>query len=291
MAVGVPLRNAGHDRRTYRVINDDLRKAAAAAIKNLDKARKAIGALTKAKEIGLSEALVLVERAADALRAIPVEGLLQSLDQQHAALDRLSNEALARRREELLRAAKGAGWESRRLQDYDHVGCFKVSYKRGRVTLQLGSETWDAFDEADGKKVFIRIQEAQSKLDRAPFERDAFFSIVRNAVRLAKIQGLDRDGKVPIRKLYPLVVLVRQSHDDGFMKRPSARQFRDYPICQFIYDLARFGAEGWSIKDGERLASHTPNMGTIAKGEAVTLPVLSGTGPGPQLAALWIERV
>ena len=149
---------------------------------------------------------------------------------------------------------------------------------------------WGKFDEADGQKVFVRIQEALSELDGSPFDRDAFFKAVKDAIRLAKVQGLDRDGKVAIRKLYPLLVLVWQSHDKAFMKRPNTRSFSEYSICQFIYDLARFGKKGWSVRNGERLASQTPNMGTIAKGEALTLPVLGDEGQGTQLAALWIEK-
>ena len=62
---------------------------------------------------------------------------------------------------------------------------------------------------------------------------------------LAKAQGQARDGKVPIRRLYPLVVLVRQIQDERFVKRPEQKSFRNYPMAQFVYDLARFGKDGW----------------------------------------------
>ena len=273
------------------MINEELKKSVGATIKTLDKARKATGALTKARDPGLSEALPLIEKTIHALRAVCLDDLLRDLDQQREELNQLADQALARRREELLHAAKGAGWRVRRLQDYDHIDCFRVNYKQARVTLKLGSETWDTFDESDGQKVFVRIQDARWELDGSPFDRDAFFKAVKDAIRLAKVQGLDRDGKVAIRKLYPLLVLVRQSHDKAFMKRPNTRSFSEYSICQFIYDLARFGKEGWSVKGGERLVSRAPNMGTIAKGEALTLPVLGDEGQGTQLAALWIDKL
>jgi hypothetical protein len=272
------------------VINEELKKSVGATIKILDKARRAAGALTKAKEPGLTEALPLVEKTIDALRAVRLDDLLRDLDQQRAELNRLADQTLARRREGLLRAAKEAGWRTRRMQDYDNVDCFRVNYKRTRVTLQLGSETLDAFDELDGQKVFVRMQESRLKLDSFPFSREAFFKAIRDAIGSAKMQGLDRDGKVAVRKLYALFVLVRQSHDEAFMKRPSTRSLNDYSICQFIYDLARFGKSGWKVNHGERLASQTPNMGTITKGEAITLPVLGGEGRGTQLATLWIEK-
>jgi hypothetical protein len=273
------------------VIDKELKKSIGEMLKTLDNARKAAGALTKSKDPGLIEALLLVEKTIEALRPVCLDGLLRDLDQQRTELNRLADQALARRREHLLRAANAAGWQTRRMQDYDHVDCFRVNYKQTRVTLQLGSETCQAFDETDGQRAFVRIQEARSELDNFPFSRDAFFRTVKNAIRLARMQGLDRDGKVAIRKLYPLLVLVRQSNDEAFMKRPGTRNFREYSICQFIHDLARFGKSGWSIIDGERLASQTPNMRTIAKGEALTLPVLGEEGQGTQLATLWIEKV
>jgi hypothetical protein len=272
------------------VIDEKLKKKVGATLKSLDKARRAVRALANAKEPILSKALLLVEKAIEALRAVSLDDLLESLDQQSTELKQLGDRALARRREELLRSAKAAGWQARRMQDYDHVDCFRVNYNGARVTLQLGSEIWGAFDEADGHKAFVRIQEARSSLEEFPFGRDEFFSMVKDAVRLAKLQGFDRDGKVSIRKLYALLVLVRQSRDKAFMKQPSTRSFREYSVCQFIYDLARFGKKGWSVRDGERLHSQTPNMATISKGESVTLPTLGEAGHGTQLALLWIEK-
>lgn len=273
------------------MIDKEVTKSVGEMLKTLDKARKAAGALTKSKEPGLTEALLLLEKTIEALRAVCIDSLLRDLERQRAELSQLADQALARRREDLLHAANTAGWRARRMQDYDHVDCFRINYKQARVTLQLGSEICQTFDEIDGQKVFVRIQEARSELDRFPFSRDVFFRAVKNAIRLAKMQGLDRDGKVAIRRLYPLLVLVRQSNDEAFMKRPGTRNFREYSICHFLYDLARFGKSGWSISDGERLASQTPNMRTIAKGEALTLPVLGDEGQGIQLAALWIEKV
>ena len=71
---------------------------------------------------------------------------------------------------------------------------------------------------------------------------------------------------MPIRRLYPLVVLVRQSQDERFVKRPEQKSFRNYPMAQFVYDLARFGKDGW-IMQGERLSTQTPNMASIQKGD------------------------
>ena len=158
------------------------------------------------------------------------------------------------------------------------------------MNVLLGSETLETFNETDGRRVFARIENARAKLEGLPFVRNEFFESKKTAVGWARVRGLDRDGKVPVRTLYALLVLVRQSQDEAFMKRPGKRSFKEYSICEFIYDLARFGKQGWSAGSGGRLASQTPNMATVAKGAAITLPALDGAKRGTQLATLWIER-
>ena len=173
---------------------------------------------------------------------------------------------------------------------YDYVGCFKVSYKRERVTVDVGSEMYARVDEVDGIKLFTYFEKARKTLDGIRFDRQLFFRTLKDAISLARIQGLDRDGKVPIRTLYPVIVLVRQSRDDGFLKRPTQKSFSDYSTAQFVYDLARFGRDGWKL-DTERLASQTPNMATISRGATMTLPSLDGHGSSkPQIGTIWIEK-
>ena len=113
----------------------------------------------------------------------------------------------------------------------------------------------------------------------------------RTPSTLARRQGKDRDGKVPIRTLYPLVVLARHSRDARFVKRPITKSFTEYSMAQFVYDLARFGRDGWKTDRGERLCNQPPNMASIAKGATVTLPSLDGDGSGgPQLGAIWVDK-
>ena len=62
-------------------------------------------------------------------------------------------------------------------------------------------------------------------------------------------------------------------------------------MAQFVYDLARFGRDGWKTDRGERLCNQPPNMASIAKGTTVTLPSLDGDGSGgPQLGAVWVDK-
>ena len=183
------------------------------------------------------------------------------------------------------------GWKVRRRRDYDIVDCFRVDYKKDRVTVRLGSERLDVFDEADGKGLFSRLCAAREALDRVPFDRLGFLQHLKDAVGVAGALRRDRNGRVPIRKLYPLVVLVRQIQNERFLKRPDSKTYADYPMTQFIYDFARFGREGWKTERGERVSNQPPNMATVAKGASVTLPVLDGRDTdGVQLGSIWIER-
>lgn len=246
--------------------------------KALDKACKALKAVVSMKQTTSSkDAIALHNKAIAAFQAIGLEDVIHILEQECANLVRHRDDASKNRREKLLQSAEEAGWTIKRLKNYDYVGCFRVNYKRERVTVQLGSERLLTFDEVDGERLFARLQSERENLDRFPFERSSFFRSVKEAISLAKAQELDRDGKVPIRKLYPLVVLVRQSRDDHFLKAPGRSAFTEYSMAQFAYDLARFGQDGWGDR-GRKLVNETPNMVTIEKGATVTLPLLDGRG-------------
>ena len=273
------------------VTGKSLRESRPDLLKALDKALKAATPLAKPSKTSLGERLSVLDKVIAALKVIDVESVLRDLESEQATLAQGRDAAFARRREELLRAAKEAGCSARRLKDYDFVGGFRVNYKRERVTLNLGSEIFDVFDEVEGARLFLRIKEARQQLDGFLFRRSDFFRAIKDALGFARVRGQTHDGRVPIREIYPLVVLVRQSYDDRFLKHPNSKSFSDYSMAQFVYDFARFGHENWRM-DGERLANQPPNMATAAKGRTVTLPSLDGDGSGgPQLGSVSIQRI
>ena len=260
---------------------------------NLMKAlRKATTQLEKLKRAtGMDETILKLDRTISALRAMGLEVVIQEFEDERAALVQRRDEALRCRREQLVRSATDAGWKVRRLKRYDFVGCFQVNYRNQRVTLRIGSEILETFNEVDGASLFSRLQADLKSLDTSRFSRTDFLNWIKAALSFARVQGVDRNGKVPIRRLYPLVVLVRQSHDQRFLKRPDAKSFTDYPMAQFVYDLARFGLKGWRTEQGERLCNQPPNMGSIAKGASVTLPSLQGDGSGrAQIGSVWVQK-
>lgn len=268
--------------------NPGLRKALLNVMKALRKATTQLEKLKRAT--GMDETLLGLDRTISALRAIGLEVAIQEFDAERAALDQRRDEALKCRREQLVRSATDAGWKVRRLKHYDFVGCFQVKYRNQKVTLRIGSEILETFNEVDGASVFSRLQAELESLETSRFSRTEFLNSIKAAISLARVQGVDRNGKVPIRRLYPLVVLVRQSHDRRFLKRPDVKSFTDYTMAQFAYDLARFGLKGWRTEHGERLCNQPPNMGSIAKGASVTLPSLTGDGSGrAQIGSVWVQ--
>ena len=260
-------------------------------LKTLDKARKTVDLLVKAKDTSRAGRISALDKAIAALQEIEPEWALSVLNRERSELVRSRDEALEHRRENLVRSAEEAGWPIKRLKEYDFTGGFQVSYKAERVTLRLGSESLTTFDEPDGTSLFSRLQEERSKLDGFPFARADFMESIKDAIHLARRQGKDRNGRVPIRTLYPLFVLARQSRDERFVRRPVTKSFIEYSMAQFVYDLARFGRDGWKTDRGERLCNQPPNMASIAKGATVTLPSLDGDGSGgPQLGAIWVDK-
>lgn len=261
--------------------------------KVLGRVTRTLTALAKATKANPGQAFSARNKAVVALRDLDtrLDGWLRYLDAEQAAHARQRETALDRRRDDLARSAMDVDWTVQRRREYDVVDCFRVDYTKNRVTVQLGSEKLDAFDEADGRRLFARLRTAREELDRVPFDRLEFLQTLKDAIGLAETMKQDRNGKVPIRKLYPMVALARQLRNERFLRKPDSKTYADYPMAQFVYDFARFGREGWKTERGERVSNQPPNMATVAKRASVTLPVLGGRDTdGVQLGSIWIER-
>ena len=264
-------------------------KSMSDTLKTLERACKQIAAVVKRQGISLNEAISVRDKAIAALQTL-IDATLPKLKQERDSLIDHRAVVFQRRRECLRRFAEEANWVVTRRESYDYVGCFKVSYRQERVTVDVGSEMHERIDEVDGSKLFKYLDQTRSDLDGINFDRELFFRTLKDAISLARIRGLDRDGKVPIRKLYPVIVLVRQSLDDRFLKLPVQKYFSEYSTAQFVYDIARFGRHSWSV-GSERLATQPPNMDTVKRGGSMTLPWIDEhKRRNTQIGALWITR-
>ena len=256
-------------------------------LKALDRCRRAASVLKDPKPASTSAALAVVEKMIKALANIGVDEMVRELGLERERLRERYELELQNRRETLRRSAKDEGWTTQGFSGHDAVGCFRVKYKQERVVIEIGSERLATVVEVDGGALFERLVDLLSGLESFPFSRESFFRSVKEAIAIGRAVGKARDGRVPVRDLYPLVVLSRQNQDGRFLKEPSSKRFEDYPMGQFVYDLARFGREGWGV-GSERLVNLPPNMATVAKGSALTLPALEG-GAEQQLGAIGVQ--
>ena len=109
-------------------------------LKELDKARKAISLAAKRRDVSLNEALSVCNRAIAALQDLTLEAALRNLEQERDRLVQRRDDVLTTRRGKLEAVCRGRRWAVMRMAHYDYVGCFKVSYKNERVTVDVGSE-------------------------------------------------------------------------------------------------------------------------------------------------------
>ena len=257
-------------------------------LKALDRGRRVSLLLKDPTPDSAADATARVDKVIKALDAVGLADFLIELRQERERLVEQLESALQHRRELLRRQAKEDGWMAQGFAEYDRVGCFRVSYKRERVTVHVGSERLAAFVEADGRALFRRLRDLRTQLEEFPFTRASFFGSVKDGIAMGRALGKAREGKVPVRMLHTLVVLCRQHQDSRFLKDPSPKRFKEYPIAQFAYDLARFGQESWS-EGNERLVNLPPNMATAAKGATLSIPALQG-GREEQLGAIGVQR-
>jgi hypothetical protein len=231
-----------------------------------------------------------LNQAIDAEKALNLSELRRTLEHEVKEVRERLETSLDHRRETLLKAARNANLAHKRFGDFDRVGPFKVTYRGKKVSLELGSESVVDFEAVDGASILTTIQQRLTTLSAEPFSREEFFRILKDALRLARERGKDREGWVPVRLLYGYVALLRNLDFENFVKKPSPRNFRDYTSAQFVFDLARFGQDGWSCGD-ETLRAETTNMATVSAGKAMTLPSLNEIETlGHQLARLRIDK-
>jgi hypothetical protein len=262
----------------------------AAHKKAVDALSRALKPLSGEQVLPLGDLADALEEASKACAQLDLESMTKDLKEEAEGARLRREKALASRREDLLKTARDQEYPHKRFSDYDYIGPFKISYKGRTVLLELGSERFESLSEANGAILFELIRERANGLDREAVPREVFFQTLKDALRLAKAMGHAEDGRVAVRALYPFLVLARHGRSETFLNKPDGRTFKDYPLTQFLYDLARFGRDGWRCGD-ELLRTQTPNMATISQGKTLMLPNLDAQeGTSHRIAVLWIEK-
>lgn len=232
--------------------------------------------------------LKLLRQALTAAEVLQEENIAESLAAEIEVLERQLAALMEKRREALRTAAREAAWPHKKFERFDRLSPFEVEYQNNKVRLKVGSETYSTVQELDGTRLFQRIQEAASKLAQEPFQREEFFRLLQAAYALVRRTTSRSDDWVHIRQLYPTMVLLQQTLHQDFMKQPDGKHFHPYSAAQFVYDLSRFGQDGWSCQ-GYKLETRTPSMRETS--QAMILPNLtSAEQNGPQIAHLRIVK-
>jgi len=215
--------------------------------------------------------LAAIEAALKAVAIFQTNAMAAILEETRKKVEFDVSNLLFERRTALAEAARAAGWTYTRLGERDRLGDFDVHYSKSKVKVFFGSEELTTTNLIDGRKLFDLVQQERNRMESTMLSRVEFFNTLRLALTMARADGKSTNGKVKVRELFPYLVLTRQLTYDNFRKKPLAKNFTDYSMVLFAYELFKFGQDkdAWGIGD-HRLVNQPPNMAT--HDEALILP-------------------
>lgn len=253
--------------------------------KRLERAAKTLRELEKAGDLA-DDPLSLAKQARVALEGLDIATLRDLLANAERSLKERIDAQLAERRQGVSDRARELNLSYRRQSEADLVGAFSLKYSARKVRVLVGDEELTLFDEVDGRKVVDRLVAEKTRVDAMLLPRERFFQVLESALALADAEGKMAEHKVKVRDLFPCVVATRQLASDSFRNRPLAKNFVDYSLAMFAYELYQFGAgdQGWTC-GRRRLSNRSPTMGT--QHEALRLPDTNGNPT--QVYLLWTE--
>lgn len=255
--------------------------------KEIDRFSKTLARLVKRPSANVEDVLVIAEKAVQDCKSVDFGALQSALGLEHASLTRNWNDSLAKRREDLEKAARAAGIPFKRIGSVDQFDLLKLEYKREKVLIYIGSEKFKELAVAEGAKLSDDLRAELQKLRRQDFSRESFIHTLKLALAWAREAGKAREGRAKVRDLFPFFVVALQISSSDFVRRPSKNSFRDYSMADFAFELARFGEDGWECGN-QRIGSQGPNMASHK--EALMLPRKPGSsGAVDQVLSLWVE--
>ncbi|MBM4257412.1 MAG: hypothetical protein FJ147_16145 [Deltaproteobacteria bacterium] len=227
--------------------------------RQIEKLAKALSAAVKSKAIGKPDFAKQIEEAnrlAAQINWTEVRGNIE----REAKGERDRNEAnLGSRREKLLQAATAARMAVQQGSQFDLVDIFQVLYEGTAVAVKLGGVPFQRIAETDGEKVFAKLRQMRAGLDQVPFQRETFFKLLKRAHGICRQAQPGGEEFVPVRELHREMVFERARNSDRFRKTGEVKSIEDYPLPQFIYDLARLIRDG-AVVGSERILTQTPAM-------------------------------
>jgi hypothetical protein len=227
---------------------------------SLARLSKAVKASATARQKRDKKATKLLDVAAKEAELMDWKKGAEILRNEGAQLQRDQEQALRQRREGLKTHAQQAGVPTRGYEAWDRIGIFDVRYSGLAVTVELGGVKVESFDEADGERLFKRLQEVRSLLD-APLDRKQFFQNIKAAYSAVRRRSPGEGEYVLVHAIHGELLLERARHDAKFVRNPDPKNIAPYPLHQFVYDLARFLNDADGPRCGsERIQTQAPSM-------------------------------
>jgi hypothetical protein len=220
---------------------------------------KVLSNAAKARAFGRSDYPKLIEEAARLAAQVNWTGLTNAIEREVAVTLQAEETNLSSRREKLLQTAAAAQWQTRQGERFDRIDIWQVEYEGTSVVLKLGGVLFERIKETDAKKVFELMRQFRTALDNRPFQREAFFKLLKDSHAHFRRAADGGDDFVPIRDLHREMVLERARTSERFRKSAEPKNIEPYPLTQFIFDLARFVRGGVAV-GGERIVTQTPSM-------------------------------
>lgn len=255
-------------------------------IKLIDHLSKALKAIDKGHTASGSVQLVYIEKALTLADDFPKADIVKFLTELKSKTRSELDGKLLERRQSFLSKCRDGALPFKSVGNYDRVGYFKVEYNGPKVIVSIGSEKFLTLEVEEGSTLHeILMKEHEVLVARTP-SRVAFIGAMKNAFAMAKSDGKAQDGKVAVKDLFPYIAAARQLVSDEFRRKPTEKNFQEYSMAIFAFELAKFGDsnEGWVCGES-RLCNRGPNM--ASQDHALVLP---GTSDGTvQVSTLWIQ--
>ena len=215
--------------------------------------------LTKGEKLTGTQRQALVERCLHASRTFDLAKLKSALELESAKLEDAVSEHLRSKREVVLQEAERAGFQVRRLTEYDRIGPVRVRHKGPATTILFGKLPIENFEESTGALTAERILATLKNILNAPFDPTAFYKGFTAAYKHARLESTSREGWVrfdEIHREYTLELIRR-----GMMKnrQSGVGKVENYDMVNFLVEFARF-LQAPKYPSGEYIRSRTPPM-------------------------------
>lgn len=225
----------------------------------LQKLSKVLGAAVKSRAFGKPTFAKQIEEASKLAGQINWAEVKGNIEREASAVREKDEANLRGRREKLHQAAHAEKWPAQMGAQFDRIDIFQVEYEGVTAVVKLGGVVCERVKEGDGEKLFARLQQLRSTLEKTPFERESFFKVLKGAHTVCRRAIAGGDEFVPVRDLHREMVLERARNSERFRKSAEPKNIDPYSLPQFIYDLARFLRVGVSV-GGERIMTQAPSM-------------------------------